>query len=59
MEEGLGPKLGARRGDGWASLSEVRRLGTCSDAPLVQIDGSIGRQQTVAGLRRWLQELEP
>ncbi|MCT0218650.1 NAD(P)H-dependent oxidoreductase subunit E [Synechococcus sp. CS-1329] len=59
MEEGLGLKLGARRGDGWASLSEVRCLGTCSDAPLVQIDDSIGRQQTVAGLRRWLQELEP
>lgn len=59
MEEGLGLKLGARRGDGWASLSEVRCLGTCSDSPLVQIDDSIGRQQTVAGLRRWLQELEP
>ncbi|MCP9799633.1 NAD(P)H-dependent oxidoreductase subunit E [Synechococcus sp. RedBA-s] len=59
MEEDLGLKLGARRGDGWVSLSEVRCLGTCSDAPLVQIDDSIGRQQTVAGLRRWLQELEP
>ena len=59
MEEGLGLRLGARRSDGWVSLSEMRCLGTCSDAPLVLIDGTVGRQQTSDGLRRWLQELEP
>lgn len=59
MEEGLGLRLGARRSDGWVSLTEVRCLGTCSDAPLVLIDGTVGRQQSSDGLRRWLQELEP
>ncbi|WP_370593421.1 NAD(P)H-dependent oxidoreductase subunit E [Cyanobium sp. BSA11S] len=59
MEESLGLQMGDRRGDGWVSLSEVRCLGTCSDAPLVLIDGTVGRQQSSDGLRRWLQELEP
>ncbi|CAK6699290.1 NAD(P)H-dependent oxidoreductase subunit E [Synechococcus sp. CBW1107] len=59
MEEGLGLRMGDRRADGWVSLSEVRCLGTCSDAPLVLIDETVGRQQTSDGLRRWLKELEP
>lgn len=59
MEESLGLRLGDRRADGWVSLSEVRCLGTCSDAPLVLIDETVGRQQTSDGLRRWLKELEP
>ncbi len=59
MEEGLGLRMGDRRADGWVSLSEVRCLGTCSDAPLVLIDDTVGRQQTSDGLRRWLKELEP
>ena len=59
LEESLGLQMGDRRADGWVSLSEVRCLGTCSDAPLVLIDGTVGRQETPEGLRQRLRELAP
>jgi bidirectional [NiFe] hydrogenase diaphorase subunit len=59
LEAELGLALGEHRADGSLSLGAVRCLGTCSAAPVVVIDGVVGRHQSVASLLAWVRELEP
>lgn len=59
LEAELHLRLGERRADGSLSLGAVRCLGTCSAAPVVVIDGEVGRHQSVAAVLERVRSLEP
>ena len=58
LERELRIGLGACSADGWVSLGSVRCLGTCSAAPVVVIDGTVRKHQTVSSVLAAVRELD-